>query len=890
MPSPQSPAVSLPGLRSHLLLGGIGAVSGVALTFDWWALNGRFEPPRTLDTLGLLAVVAAMGAAALFGLRTLVRWIVGQLPLPAGAGAEYAKYDTLTYAVFLLLFLGSAGFQLSIPLLYSLALSFLVAQAVLIAVLVRTWPEANRSPRSPAWPSLLFLVSGMAALIYQIVWQRVLFAAYGVNIESVTIIVSLFMFGLGIGSLVGGKLSEMLPAWSLEVFILCEAAIGSFGVASLPLIRSVTDATVNGSLLTVSATTFALLCVPTVCMGATLPVLVGFLYRHTHSVGRSVGALYCLNTLGSALASLLTVDLLFRFLGQQQTAIVAAGLNWLVAGLAFSYRRRLAGQPPLAREPAVEGESPGNPGRRYSIAYPLALVLAALIGYVSLSQEIVWVRAISFATGGMPQVFGHVLGFFLVGVALGALAAQEVCSRNRTHPLSFIAGMLAAAAVIYYFALPLTAAVIPAHFWLGVLASYVLVALVAFCLGGVLPILCHFAHRPGTPVGVSVSHVYMANILGSVAGPLVTGFLLLNAWTLEGNVLYLTVLSLVLGGAIVLGAPSGRARLSAAAAGVAFIVAAATWHDTLYGRLLERLQFDRQDRGFTFVVQNRSGIITVAPFDVGDGIFGGGVYDGGFNVSPVTDWNGITRAYMMAALHPAPEDVLEIGLSSGSWAWVLAAHPAVKHLTVVEINPGYPVVVDRYRPNRDILTDPRVRVETDDGRRWLKRHPDSRFDFILMNTTNHWRSNLTDLLSREFLELCRSHLKPGGVLYFNTTDSEDAIHTAAAVFRHITRYLGFAAASDSPFAMTADQRRTNVAKFAAGGAVILDPGDRAAELVLEKLTANDLHDWGDEFRRRTDLRIITDDNMVPEFKSTDSRIGGYYRWFNRGSTWAHFRF
>jgi spermidine synthase len=882
--------MSLPGLRPHLLLGGIGAASGLALRFDWWALNGWFEPPRTLHTLGMLAVVAAMGAAALFALRTLVRWIVWQLPLPADVRSDYAKYDALTYAVFLLLFLGSAGFQLSIPLLYVVGLSFLVAQAALIAVLVRTRPEGAPSSRSPAWPSLLFLVSGMAALIYQIVWQRVLFAAYGVNIESVTIIVSLFMFGLGIGSLVGGKLSEKFASYSLEVFILCEAAIGCFGVASLPLIRKVTDATVNGSLLTVSATTFALLCIPTICMGATLPVLVGFLYRHTRNVGRSVGALYCLNTLGSALASLLTVDLLFRFLGQQQTAVVAAGLNWLVAGLALSYRRRLTRRPERPPEGAVQDESPAAAARKYSISYPLALGLAALIGYVSLSQEIVWVRAISFASGGMPQVFGHVLGFFLVGVALGALTAQEICSRNRTHPLNFIAGMLSAAAVIYYVALPLTAAVIPGHFWLGLLASYVLVGVVAFCLGGALPILCHFAHRPGTPVGVAVSHVYMANILGSVAGPLVTGFLLLNAWTLEQNVLYLTVLSLGLGGAIGLGAPSRRARLIAAGGGVGLIVVVATSHSALYGRLLERLQFDRQDQPFTLVVQNRSGIITVAPFDVGDGIFGGGVYDGGFNVSPLTDWNGITRAYMMAALHPDPEEVLEIGLSSGSWAWVLAAHPAVKHLTVVEINPGYPAVVERYRPNRDILTDPRVRVETDDGRRWLKRHPAARFDFILMNTTNHWRSNLTDLLSREFLELGRSHLKPGGVLYFNTTDSEDAIHTAATVFRYVTRYLGFAAASDSPFAMTTEQRRANVERFSAGGAAVLDPGDRAAELVLDKLTAKDLHDFGDEFRRRADLRVITDDNMVPEFKSTDSRIGGYYRWFNRGSSWAHFRF
>ena len=838
-----------------------------------------------------LVAAAGVGIAALFGLRTLVRWIVRQLAPSPGAMAAYQRYDSVTYAVFLLLLLGDVGIRLSIPLLYGLGLVFLAAQLTLIAVLWKAGYQRNPSGRSPTRRLFLFLVSGMAALIYQVVWQRALFTAYGANIESVTIIVSLFMFGLGIGSLLGGKLAEKFSTRSLEVFVICEAAIGCFGVASLPLIRWVSDATVHGSLLTLSAMTYALLCVPTALMGATLPVLVGYLHRYTHHIGQSVGVLYCLNTLGSAIASLLTVDVLFRLLGQQNTILVAAGLNFLVAGGVLQSRRRLA-HPPAPGPPTDQGGAGRETeARRYSISYPVALVLAGAIGYVSLSQEILWMRAIAYASGGIPQVFGHVLGFFLIGVAGGALLGKEVCRRNRMNPLTFIAGMLVATAVTYYFALPLISVVIATHWAIGLLASYLLVGLVAFCLGGALPVLCHFGGRADTPAGVSVSHIYMANILGSTAGPLLTGFLLLNHWTLERNVLYLTVLCLILFIAIMLGTPIRGVRLTAAGIAGLAVIALTTLHDPLYRRLLERLQFEKEGldpAGYRHVVQNRSGIIAVAPNEEGDIIYGGGVYDGGFNVDPLHTWNGITRAYMYAALHPAPEEVLEVGLSSGSWTWVVAAHPGVKRLTVVEINPGYPALIEQYRPQGALLTDPRVHIVFDDGRRWLKRHLDARFDFILMNTTFHWRSNVTNLLSREFLELCRAHLKAGGVIYFNATGSEDAVATAASVFRHVTRYHSFVAAGDLPFGMTIDQRRENLLKFRAGGRPFLDPGDPATGSVLEKLAASDLHDYGDEFRRRRDLRIITDDNMVPEFKTTSSRIGNYYRWCDSSRTWNHF--
>src|SRR5262249_37612571 len=159
--------------------------------------------------------------------------------------------------------------------------------------------------------AFLFLLSGFAALIYQIVWQRALFAAFGVDVESVTIIVSLFMFGLGLGSLLGGWLGSLLPNRAPRLFLICETGIGLFGTISLPLIRLVSKLTLHCDRWQIALAIFSLLAIPTMLMGATLPILVGHLNRSIRNLEQSVGLLYFINTLGSAIASFLTADLLF---------------------------------------------------------------------------------------------------------------------------------------------------------------------------------------------------------------------------------------------------------------------------------------------------------------------------------------------------------------------------------------------------------------------------------------------------------------------------------------------------------------------------------------------------------------------------------------------------
>jgi predicted membrane-bound spermidine synthase len=176
----------------------------------------------------------------------------------------------------------------------------------------------------------VFLVSGFAALLYQIVWQRSLFAIYGINVEAVTVVVTAFMVGLGVGSLVGGAVSRDPRRPALALFGLVELAIGAFGLVSLPLLGWVGARTLQLSFAATALVTFLVVLVPTLLMGSTLPLLTAHLVRRSHNVGRSLGRLYCVNTLGSSLAALAAVMFLMGALGQRGVVTLAAALNLLV--------------------------------------------------------------------------------------------------------------------------------------------------------------------------------------------------------------------------------------------------------------------------------------------------------------------------------------------------------------------------------------------------------------------------------------------------------------------------------------------------------------------------------------------------------------------------------
>jgi MFS family permease len=188
---------------------------------------------------------------------------------------------------------------------------------------------------------VLFFASGAAALLYQIAWQRTLFGWYGVDLDSVSVIVSIFMLGLGIGAIVGGWLADHFQFKRILVFSLIELTIAIVGLFSLNIIDFVGAGMVANSLLRLVVMTFLLFLIPTCAMGATLPVLVTELVARTGNVGLSTGNLYFANTLGAAIGALIAGLILIPLAGLDCLIQTAVALNLAVSSIAFLAFRRL---------------------------------------------------------------------------------------------------------------------------------------------------------------------------------------------------------------------------------------------------------------------------------------------------------------------------------------------------------------------------------------------------------------------------------------------------------------------------------------------------------------------------------------------------------------------
>ena len=742
---------------------------------------------------------------------------------------------------------------------------------------VESHPLSSRRALETAPYYLLFFLSGCPALLYQIVWQRALFTIYGVNIESVTVIVTVFMLGLGIGSLMGGWLSNVKRLPSLVLFGLIEAGIGVFGFFSLSLFHRVASFTSGSSTATTGIATAFLLIVPTLLMGSTLPLLVAHFVRSTRNVGETVGSLYSVNTLGSAVACILAALVIMRVFGESGTVRLAAFMNAFVGASTlllqwFAPRNREPDLPLPGSD--IDQSLPGSP------AFPFAvgLLLSALVGFISLAYEIVWYRLYAFASGDRAASFALLLGFYLAGIAYGAFVVRDLCREKLRLDLSRALGALATltlwAGIAGFLVGPALANAIR---YVSYPVTFTFVWMGATLLGAAFPLLSHIAIRSLTQAGRSLSYMYLANIIGSASGSFVVGFILMDYWPIRTISMFLLGLSALAGITILL---INRVPMKwSAICGLAGTLLLFLFSGPLFSHLYEKMLFKSEftsGRTFRSVTETRSGVVAVTPEGM---VIGGGVYDGRFNTDLNHDTNAIFRAFALAAFHPHPSDVLMIGLASGSWAQVIVNNPALQRLTIVEINPGYLRLIGQYPQVSSLLDNPKVEIQIDDGRRWLVRNPGRRFDAIVINTTFNWRAHSSNLLSVEFLQLVRAHLKPGGIHYYNTTGSPEVQLTGATVFPYSLRVWNFLAVSDQPIVVDKLRWASCLTQYRIDGHPVFDLADSAQSARMnEVISMADTLDngdparekrleRGDSLRRRVlGKRIVTDDNMGTEWQ------------------------
>jgi spermidine synthase len=535
--------------------------------------------------------------------------------------------------------------------------------------------------------ALAFFVSGAAALVYQVAWQRLLALQTGVGAWSVAVIVASFMAGLGAGSHLGGVASTRLePRRALLAFVGLELLIGLFGAASCSLyydLLYLRAPWVFASPALGGVVQFLSLLPPTLLMGMSLPFLVRGLLRDVGTAGRVVGLLYGINTLGAAAGALVAPWVLLRHLGIRGALFAAVLANLVAALLALALA--------LARRPAlsVAHPAPAEPLGETRHPFGLWLWLYAFSGFCALSLEILWFRIVDVAVKASAFTFGTVLAIYLCGWGAGALAGAARADRVRRPLLVFLllqSAILvhAGAAALVLARTPVTAPVYewffgywqgaegyrlgmasdPEAFWrLYFLLPVFLYGLPTFLMGLSFPILQRAVHDDPRAAGRRVGFLQAANIAGCVAGSLTVGLLGLDVLGTTGSLRVLLVGGFVF---VLVGLryDGRRAWLHAAA------LALATLAWALPGGRDFWLRLHGRGPGPSLVREDATSVVAVTPADPGVWfVFVNGKSN---SVMPYGGGEHTLLGAIPAIVHPAPRDVAIVGLGSGNTAWAAA--------------------------------------------------------------------------------------------------------------------------------------------------------------------------------------------------------------------------
>jgi len=616
---------------------------------------------------------------------------------------------------------------------------------------------------------------------------------------------------------------------------------------------------------------FLLLILPTLLMGATLPLLVEQLVQSSRSVGYSVATLYFVNTLGSAVACFLCAQVLLRNLGESGSVTLAVCLNTAVGATAFLYGR----SQPTRVEKTASSDNAGEVGSEKVLSLRTAAIVAGASGFLALGFEIAWFRIFALATFDRAPAFALLLATYLAGIAAGSFLSETLCRRKHINPVTMAGSALLVAAAIAVYLPPLMADLS----WhdVPVLMSAPAFFLAACFLGSVLPLLCQSSVSVNHSAGRSVSLIYLSNIVGSTLGSLVVGFVLMNHFGTQAISTQLAAATAVTGFVVILfrtgrfQTPPKNAWILAIVAAAAIALAAPTYNN-LYGKMIFGPR--AAEVGYMkHVVENRNGIVAVT---VDDAVFGGGVYDGHFNIDPANDKNFVIRAYVLSLFHSHPKRAFMLGLASGSWAQVVANNPEVESLDIVEINPGYLPLIAQYPEVSSLLHNPKVHIYIEDGRRWLVAHPEVKYDVMVANTSYHWRDHSSQVLSTEFLQIVKQHLMPGGVYYYNATESPDVFVTGLHEYGYGLRVITFLMVSDSPIVLDKGRWFSVLSRYEIDGKKMFEASTPRGQLVLAAYNAfaDSVKEAprvlgmeaGDMLAQRLGIRrIITDDDMGDEW-------------------------
>ena len=651
----------------------------------------------------------------------------------------------------------------------------------------------------------VFFISGFSALLYQVIWQRMLGLFAGADIRSVTIITGAYLAGWGIGSLIASlNVDKLTSRRAVMVFGACNLGIATFAFFSRflyydLLFQELIFLAENPWVLSVVA--FVSLLFPTTLMGLSLPLLSKALVRNMEGVVENVSVLYGVNTVGAGVGALVAGWQLAGRFGFESSLYLGAGLSAMV-GIIALLTAHLFAEADATPPATVESLSLHHVPRKVWVW--CALVFTS--GFIFISLEILWFRILNVALEGTAYTFAHLLGFVLIfdalGSVLGVRFAQQLKSPRRVF--FWLQGLIALYALVSLWMMVVYAT---DFVWFGrigqfnastvssetrwqfyfmyLVLPFLIVGIPSFMVGIYFPIVQKAIQDDLQTVGQRVGLVEVANIIGNTVGSILTGALLLSWLGTTGTLRLISLLGMAFILLLMVESRTEwrRYRLELVG-GIALIVALGGmgWgfpSQVDFWRVLHEVQATHP----FYIVEDGTGLSAIEEHPDQTNIFINGEGQGRIPFLTVHTVLGVVPALT----HPNPERIFTIGIGSSATPYSAGVNPATRQIIAIEIVDSVVKVLEDYAHLEErgyrvnaFFNDPRVQVMVGDGRRELSLSRE-RYDIIQADAVYPWRSGAGLLYSQEFFTIVKNRLDVDGIM-FQWVPTERIRRTFRSVF------------------------------------------------------------------------------------------------------------
>ena len=630
----------------------------------------------------------------------------------------------------------------------------------------------------------LFLLSGLISLIFQVAWLKMLVTTFGNTVWAVSTLLTTFMAGLAIGSWLFGRIADRTGS-PLRLYGILEGFIGLYGIIT-PLIFSKLHvlyiplySAVGGDNIMMGFVKFFLALVillpPTICMGATLPLLARQFTRKMKTAGGGIGSLYTVNTLGAVLGTFVSGFFLIPMLGLRSTIYIAATVNFFILAVTYLLTR---GESARFETGGLFKTGTSKPGTRW------VLGVYFLCGMTALAYEVIWNRILTLHLGSSVYAYSIMLAVYLLGITLGAGIMSYYVSRikNPTAVFAVIQLLLALdlILIINQFGgladtLGTMGDLMAGHGYVAYIltlffSTLQLLILPTVLFGAAFPLAVRMFVTKKTDLGKETGSLYAVNTLGTIVGAFCAGFLLLPLVGAQKGLLITASVNLLVAGYLLFKS-KGAKHVKVIMAVVALLIFYGGYYTLTYENQViltagvfnegERsevklLAFD-EDIYATVTVEERKEVRGTWRQLSMNGVNVAGTSSELFSIQKM-------QGHLPLLLHKNPKSVLHIGFGSGGTAWAVSRYP-VEKITIAEISRSVIKKASKYfhMVNHGVLEDPRVEVVFTDGRNKVLADKET-YDVILSDSIHPRFSGNGSLYTYDYYQLLKKRLKPGGLV------------------------------------------------------------------------------------------------------------------------------